>query len=92
MASSDSSVSLGHAIVKGPSQEAWQAPQFDEYVICTKGSIEFQCAGGGTAKIGAGQGVFLPMGLRVKWVWPEATEYMVICLPGFTPQLCGHEP
>ena len=24
-------------------------------------------------------------------VWPEATEYEVLCLPAFTPALCGRE-
>lgn len=91
VASSDPQASLGIAVVKGPSQEAWQAPQFDEYVICTKGSIEFLYGDGRTKRIVAGQGIFLPMNLRVKWVWPEATEYAVLCLPAFSPALCGRE-
>jgi len=91
VASSDAVASLGRAVVKGPSQEAWQAPQFDEYVVCEKGSIEFLYGDGCKTKIVAGQGVFLPKNLRVKWVWPEATEYAVLCLPAFTPALCGRE-
>jgi len=91
VASSDPLLSLGQAVVKGPSQEAWQAPAFDEFVICTKGSIEFLYGNGRSQKIVAGQGVFLPMDLRVKWVWPEATNYVVLCLPAFTPSLCGRE-
>ena len=91
VASSDPNASLGRAVVKGPSQEAWQAPAFDEYVVCTSGSIDFDYGEGQRKRIVAGQGVFLPKGLRVKWVWPEATTYLVLCLPAFTPALCGRE-
>ena len=91
VASSDPNASLGRAMVKGPSEEAWQAPLFDEYVVCTSGSIEFDYGEGQRKRIVAGQGVFLPKGLRVKWVWPEATTYLVLCLPAFTPALCGRE-
>jgi len=91
VASSDASASLGRAVVKGPSQEAWQAPGFDEFVVCNKGSIEFLYGDGSVSRIARGEGVFLPKHLRVKWVWPEATEYIVLCLPAFTPALCGRE-
>ena len=91
VASSDATASLGRAVVKGPSQEAWQAPQFDEYVVCTKGAVEFHYGDGQQKTIRAGQGAFLPRHLRVKWVWPEATEYAVLCLPAFTPEGCGRE-
>eukprot|EP00966_Prymnesium_polylepis_P152171 3515126-Prymnesium_polylepis.1 len=91
VASSDSTASLGRAVVKAAAQEAWQAPSFDEYVVCTKGAIEFRYGDGQSKSIVAGQGIFLPMHLRVKWVWPEATEYVVLCLPAFTPDGCGRE-
>ena len=91
VASSDGVASLGRASVKGASQEAWQAPGFDEFVVCTSGSIEFRYGNGEVASIAAGQGIFLPKHLRVKWVWPEATEYTVLCLPAFTPALSGRE-
>lgn len=91
VASHDAAASLGRAVVKGPAQEAWQTPGFDEFVICTKGSIEFYYGDGKSKSISAGQGIFLPNHLRVKWVWPEATDYTVLCLPAFTPELCGRE-
>lgn len=91
VASGDAAVSLGRAVVPASSQEAWQAPAFDEYVVCTRGAIEFKYGDGQSKQIGAGQGVFLPMHLRVKWVWPEPTEYVVLCLPAFTPEGCGRE-
>ena len=91
VSSSDATASLGRAVVKGASQEAWQAPGFDEYVICNKGAIEFLYGEGKSKSIVAGEGIFLPKHLRVKWIWPEATEYTVLCLPAFTPALCGRE-
>ena len=29
--------------------------------------------------------------LQVKWIWPEATKYTVLCLPAFSPELSGRE-
>ena len=36
--SSSCQASLGVAVVRGASEEAWQCPQFDEFVICASGS------------------------------------------------------
>lgn len=91
VACSEPLLSVARSVVKGASQEAWQAPGFDEYVICTKGAIRFLYGDGRSEEIVAGQGVFLPKNLRVKWVWPEATNYTVLCVPAFTPALCGRE-
>jgi len=93
VASKDGTCSLGMAVVKGASEEAWQAPGFDEYVICNQGTIEFLHgdAGAESVRISAGEGVFLPKGLRVKWKWLEACKYTVLCLPAFSPELSGRE-
>lgn len=90
LASKDGNTSLATAVVKGASEEAYQTPCFDEYVICLEGSITFKFLNG-DASIAAGQSVFLPKGLRVKWVWLEATKYIVLCLPAFSPDLSGRE-
>ena len=55
------------------------------------GAIDFLHGDGSTVALRAGEGCFLPKHLRVKWVWPEATEYAVLCLPAFTPEGCGRE-
>lgn len=91
VASKDGTASLAMATVREASEEAFQAPQFDEYVICTEGSIDFQYGDGKHMHVKAGEGVFLPKGLRVKWIWPEATKYTVLCLPAFSPELSGRE-
>ena len=91
VATGDGVASLGKAVVKAASEEAWQAPQFDEYVICASGAIDFVHSDGSRVSVTAGQGAFLPRGMRVKWVWPEATTYFVLCLPAFSPELSGRE-
>lgn len=91
VASLDLSVSVATAVVKRPMEVNFSCPEFAEYVVCTEGSIDFVCGNGSRTHIKAGQGVYLPKGLRVKWTWPEAARYMVICLPAFTPDLCGTE-
>ena len=63
VASADGTASLGVAVVAAASEEAWQAPQFDEYVICSKGSIEFLHGNGEKSCIAAGQ---------VRWGLAEA--------------------
>merc|ERR1711957_348252 len=82
--------SLATAVVRQAAEEAYQAPGFDEYVLCTEGSIDFLYEGG-KCLITAGEACFLPKNLRVKRIWPEATKYSVICLPAFTPELSGRE-
>mmetsp|Transcript_2693 Transcript_2693/g.4593 ORF Transcript_2693/g.4593 Transcript_2693/m.4593 type:complete len:274 (+) Transcript_2693:48-869(+) len=91
VASKDATCSLAVASVRGASEEAYQAPLFDEFVICDEGSIEFVHGEGERVKIQVGEAVFLPKSLRVKWIWPEATRYTVLCLPAFSPELSGRE-
>lgn len=91
VASNDGTASFAMATVKNASEEAFQAPQFDEYVVCVEGSIDFLESGGERTHIQAGEAVFLPKGLRVKWIWPEPTKYAVLCLPAFSPELSGRE-
>eukprot|EP00435_Cladocopium_sp_Y103_P040137 s41_g10.t2 len=90
VASNDGAMSLARAVVKGASEEAFQAPLFDEFVVCDEGSIEF-LYGESRLTISPGEGVFLPKSLRVKWIWPTATQYTVLCLPAFSPELSGRE-
>jgi len=90
VASKTGACSLGTAVVRIAAEEAYQTPGFDEWVFCTEGSIDFVHAGG-TTHIGAGEAAVLPKDFRVKWVWPEATKYTVLCSPAFSPELSGRE-
>ncbi|CAJ1401025.1 unnamed protein product [Effrenium voratum] len=86
----DGAFSLASARVREASEEAYQAPLFDEFVICNEGSIEF-LHGEERLRLQEGEAVFLPKSLRVKWIWPQATRYTVLCLPAFSPELSGRE-
>eukprot|EP00947_MAST-08B_sp_MAST-8B-sp1_P000693 g693.t1 len=83
--------------VKKPSEEAYQTPLFDEYVLVLEGEVKLvygyadRGETGGTTVVRAGQAAFLPKGLRVKWVWPVPSKYVPICLPAFSPENCGRE-
>mmetsp|Transcript_89483 Transcript_89483/g.191788 ORF Transcript_89483/g.191788 Transcript_89483/m.191788 type:complete len:313 (-) Transcript_89483:80-1018(-) len=91
VATKDSTTSFARAKVKGADAANFQAPQFSEYVICTSGCIELEHSDSTRTRVEAGQGVFLPKGLRIKWTWPGAAEYLAVCLPAFSPELAGTE-
>ena len=83
-------ISIAHVKAKGTWDEAWQAPDFDEYVLMLKGSVNIEHEGG-TTTVKAGQGLLLKKGERVRWRFTEDAEYVPICLPGFTPDNCNRE-
>lgn len=76
--------------VKAASEEAYQCPSFDEYVLVVEGKVELHHPGGVTT-VDAGSGALLPKNLRVKWRWPGPCRYIPICLPAFSPDNCGRE-
>lgn len=91
VASKNGTCSFALANVREAAEEAYQAPQFDEYVVCNEGSIDIIYADGERKHVGTGQAIFLPKCLRVKWVWPEPCKYTVVCLPAFSPESSGRE-
>lgn len=90
VASKDDSLSACVANVKEPCSDAWQRPEFAEWVLVLSGVLHLKHADG-TAVVPAGSGVFLAANERVKWVWPEACTYVPICIPAFTPDGCRRE-
>lgn len=90
VASSNSTLSACVAKVVEPCSEAWQCPEFAEWVLVLHGTLHLQHADG-TTIIPAGSGVYLEANERVKWVWPEACTYVPICMPAFTPDGCWRE-
>ena len=73
-------------------QPSLRTPAFEaDLTLGSKGAIDFMYGDGLKRSISAGMGIFLPKGLRVKWVWLEASTYFVLCLPAFSPALCGRE-
>lgn len=91
VANADSNLSACVAKVDEPCSEAWQAPEFAEWVLVLSGTLHLEHADGIT-KVPAGSGTFLAANERVKWVWPEACTYVPICMPAFTPAGCRREP
>lgn len=79
-----------------PWEVAWQTPRFAEYVIVDSGSLTLHTVHKDGCQVtqthvAAGQGVFLPAGLRVKWSWPEVCTYTVVCVPAFSTFNTGNE-
>lgn len=71
--------------------EAWQTPDFAEWVLVLSGAVHLQRSDGGVTEVPAGTGCFLPANTRVKWVWPEPCVYVPICMPAFNPDGCHRE-
>jgi len=90
VSSKDSSISACVAKVDEPCSEAWQKPEFAEWVLVLSGILHLEHADGVT-EVPAGSGVYLAADERVKWVWPEACTYVPICMPAFTPDGCRRE-
>jgi len=90
VASKEGHVSACVATVKEPCSEAWQKPEFAEWVLCLSGTVELHHEHGVT-KVPAGKGCFLAANERVKWVWPEPCVYVPICMPAFNPDGCHRE-
>jgi len=91
VASKDANFSACVSKVDEPCSEAWQQPEFAEWVLVLNGILHLEHAEG-TTIVPAGSGVFLAANERVKWVWPESCTYVPICIPAFTPDGCRREP
>mmetsp|Transcript_104555 Transcript_104555/g.312262 ORF Transcript_104555/g.312262 Transcript_104555/m.312262 type:complete len:765 (-) Transcript_104555:50-2344(-) len=68
------------ASVAGPCVQAYQTPEFDQYIMVVSGRLHVAC-GGSTVALAQGEGISLPAGQRVLWKWPEPCQYVIICLP-----------
>mmetsp|Transcript_32700 Transcript_32700/g.97139 ORF Transcript_32700/g.97139 Transcript_32700/m.97139 type:complete len:970 (-) Transcript_32700:127-3036(-) len=79
--SGDTRLSACIATVSEPCGEAYQEPEFDEYVMIISGSVDM-IRGGTRTRISKGEGVLLKAGEQVTWTWPQACQYMIVCLPG----------
>lgn len=90
VSSKDCNLSACVAKVDEACSEAWQKPEFAEWVLVLSGKLQLEHADGIT-EVPAGSGVFLAANERVKWVWPEPCTYVPICMPAFTPDGCHRE-
>ncbi len=66
--------------------EPGQTPEFEEYTIVLRGTLHVRHRSG-VLQVAAGQAVVTHPGEWVQYSTPdEATEYVAICLPAFSPE------
>lgn len=77
---------LSIAHMRSPSGwvEPGQQPEFDEYTVVLKGSLQVEHAGG-VMEVNAGQAIITPAGewIRYSTPGPDGAEYIAVCLPAF---------
>jgi mannose-6-phosphate isomerase-like protein (cupin superfamily) len=67
-------------------QEPGQRPEFDEFTVVLKGTIQVEHEAGHT-NVRAGQAIIVHAGewIRYSTPEPEGAEYIAVCLPAFSP-------
>ena len=84
------------AYVSQPCTEAWQCPDFAEWVLVLEGTLHLEHdvdTQRRTTVVPAGSGIYLRPHERVKWSWASTPcTYVAICSPAFTPHGCHREP
>jgi mannose-6-phosphate isomerase-like protein (cupin superfamily) len=84
--SKESRISVAHMRSPAGWQEPGQTPEFEEYTIVIRGKLHVQHKGG-SFDVAAGQAVVAHPGEWIQYSTPdEATEYIAICTPAFSPQ------
>jgi ethanolamine utilization protein EutQ (cupin superfamily) len=79
-------ISVAHMRSPAGWQEPGQTPEFEEYTIVLRGRLRVRHQGG-MFEVTAGQAVIAYPGEWVQYSTPdEATEYVAICMPAFSPE------
>lgn len=77
------------SIAKMKSPKGWeepgQTPEFDEYTIVLKGSINIETSGE-KINVKAGEAFFAGKGEWVRYSTTEECEYIAVCIPAFSPE------
>jgi mannose-6-phosphate isomerase-like protein (cupin superfamily) len=82
----ESRVSIAHMRSPAGWQEPGQTPEFEEYTIVLRGRLHVRYKAG-EFDVAAGQAVVARPGEWIQYSTPdEATEYIAICLPAFSPE------
>jgi quercetin dioxygenase-like cupin family protein len=83
--SKENKISVAHMRSPAGWTEPGQTPEFEEYTLVLRGRLRVQHKGGALDVV-AGQAVITHPGEWVQYSTPdEATEYIAICLPAFSP-------
>ena len=77
---------LSVAVMSSPAgwTEPAQAPEFNEWTIVLKGSLQV-ISESGILEIAAGEAVHVAAGEEVRYATSEATQYVSVCTPAFSP-------
>ena len=90
--SSTNILSIAHMISPGGWIEPGQTPEFDEYTLVLKGTLQVETK---DAKhlVKSGQAILLNKGEWVRYSTPEkdGAEYIAVCLPAFSPDTVNRE-
>jgi mannose-6-phosphate isomerase-like protein (cupin superfamily) len=82
--SGDAAVSIAHMLAPPGWDEPAQAPDFDEYTLVLRGTIQVEHPGG-TLQVAAGQAVVTRAGERIRYhAGDQGAEYVAVCLPAFS--------
>ena len=65
-------------------EEPGQRPEFDEYTLVLSGKMVIETETE-PVELGADQAFLARAGEWIRYTTPEATEYVAICLPAFSP-------
>jgi ethanolamine utilization protein EutQ (cupin superfamily) len=82
------SKTAGVSVARMRSPAGWsepgQTPEFDEYSIVLNGMLHVAHKSG-ALDVRAGQAVIVLRGEWVQYSTPEGAEYILVCLPAFSP-------
>lgn len=82
--SSTDTLSLARMSSPAGWEEPGQRPEFDEYTLVLSGRMIVETENG-PIELGPDQAVLTKAGEWIRYTTPEATEYVAICLPAFSP-------
>lgn len=83
--SRENRLSVAHMRSPAGWEEPGQTPEFEEYTIVLRGRLRVRHKDG-VFEVGAGQAIVTQPGEWIQYSTPdEATEYIAICLPAFSP-------
>lgn len=73
--------------------EPGQTPEFDEYTVVLKGTLQVESKQG-TFSVKAGEAIMTRRGEWVRYATPgpEGAEYIAVCLPAFSPDSVHRDP
>src|SRR3954453_8000150 len=88
--SGETAASIARMEAPGGWTEPFQSPDFDEFTLVLRGSVQIE-HDGGVLEVAAGQAVVTRAGERIRYSTQDGAEYVAICLPAFAPELAKRE-